>query len=616
MKRRWQQIGLACLLGLVLAAGTVYGLYHYGLKQYRAPGPLAAEATLVVPRGATLVAIGQQLEEAGVVADARLFRLGVRLTGKAHGLRAGEYAFPAGVSMEQAAQMLARGETVPRWLTVPEGLTSVEIFALVTAAEGLTGTLGEPPPEGSLLPETYRYAWNDERAELIGHMQEALQTTLAELWPQRAEGLPINTPEEAVILASIVEKETGVAEERPLVASVFVNRLRRGMRLQSDPTVVYGLTLGTAPLGRALIFRDLDQPSPYNTCRNAGVPPDPIAKSGRLWQFLTVVRIALPLADAVIGVALVRAGGGQSQVGHGPFADIDPDVRSRAAVVLAAVARSAPRPSLHLTVRVNEAQVGQKLELQLSQQFPARADRRRVQPARARRNRRIVGEGAGELDIDALSAAGDTENVLNVVGVGDGPVLEDHEVGDNFVDPMRLSVADRVPTRVRKIGEAEFRPRGGVQDDGRDVFRLAGEAEPRDVESGRASLACQSRATSQAIYEAPGMRPPCLPWAFMRLEKSSLPSLVAIEIFVGSGNPAIAHSQAVDIHSRPLPKGSKSDLRRVCPMSVTGSRSRRVGPCPPRPLAKSRYPAVVGGRFSSTGDLADATLSAASSTRT
>lgn len=281
MKRRLQQIGLACLLGVVLAAATIFGLYRYGLQQYRAPGPLAGAVTLVVPKGATLVAIGRQLEEAGVVADGRLFRLGVRLTGKANALRAGEYAFPAGVSMEQAAETLVRGETVPRWLTVAEGLTSVEIVALVTAAEGLNGELGEPPSEGSLLPETYRYAWNDERAALIGQMRDALQATLAELWPQRAEGLPIQTPEEAVILASIVEKETGVPEERPLVASVFVNRLKRGMRLQSDPTVVYGLTMGQAPLGRALTFKDLDRPSPYNTYRNGGLPPGPIANPGR-----------------------------------------------------------------------------------------------------------------------------------------------------------------------------------------------------------------------------------------------------------------------------------------------------------------------------------------------
>ncbi len=152
---------------------------------------------------------------------------------------------------------------------------------MVAAAEGLSGETGPVPPEGSLLPETYHYSWNDDRAALVERMQTGMEVVLAELWPERAEGLPINTPEEAVILASIVEKETGVAEERPLVASVFVNRLKRGMRLQSDPTVVYGLTNGQRPLGRTLTFRDLDRPSPYNTYTNGGLPPGPIANPGR-----------------------------------------------------------------------------------------------------------------------------------------------------------------------------------------------------------------------------------------------------------------------------------------------------------------------------------------------
>jgi UPF0755 protein len=205
----------------------------------------------------------------------------VRLLGSAHDLKAGEFAFPAAVSMRGALEILDRGETVARWLTVAEGLTSSEVVALVAAAEGLSGEPGPVPLEGSLLPETYHYSRDDDRAALIGRMQSDMQAVLAELWPKRAEGLPIKTPEEAVILASIVEKETGVAEERPLVASVFVNRLKRGMRLQSDPTVVYGITLGKAPLGRQLIFRDLDTPTPYNTYTNGGLPPGPIANPGR-----------------------------------------------------------------------------------------------------------------------------------------------------------------------------------------------------------------------------------------------------------------------------------------------------------------------------------------------
>jgi UPF0755 protein len=274
------------LLGGIFAALVIVVLFAgaaalVGLDRFERDGPLAEDVNLVVPRGANLSAISRLLEVSGVVEDARIFKWGVRLLGAAQNLKAGEFAFPAGVSMRGTLEILARGETVARWLTVAEGLTSTEAVALVAAAEGLSGGTGPVPPEGSLLPETYQFSYGDERAALIGRMQSDMQAALAELWPKRAEGLPIQTPEEAVILASIVEKETAVAAERPLVASVFVNRLNRGMRLQSDPTVVYGLTLGKAPLGRQLIFRDLDTPTPYNTYTNGGLPPGPIANPGR-----------------------------------------------------------------------------------------------------------------------------------------------------------------------------------------------------------------------------------------------------------------------------------------------------------------------------------------------
>ncbi len=268
-------VGLALLALLATAAAL------YGLEQFRRPGPLVEDATVVVPRGANLKKIARLLEDAGVIEDRRPFKWGVRLLGSAQNLKAGEYAFPAGVSMRGAFEILDRGETVARWLTVAEGLTSAEIVALVVSAEGLAGEPGPVPPEGSLLPETYHFSLDDDRAALVARMGEAMETALSELWPKRAEGLPVKTPEEAVILASIVEKETGVPEERPLVASVFINRLKRRMRLQSDPTVVYGMTLGKAPLGRALILRDLDRRSPYNTYLNAGLPPGPIANPGR-----------------------------------------------------------------------------------------------------------------------------------------------------------------------------------------------------------------------------------------------------------------------------------------------------------------------------------------------
>ncbi|MDJ0942923.1 MAG: endolytic transglycosylase MltG [Kiloniellales bacterium] len=263
---------------LVLIAGAaVLG----GIIRLDRPGPLQADTTVIVERGASLPAIAEELQSGGVIDDAFLFRLAARLYRVSRSLKAGEYAFPARVSMGGVIDILVSGETVIRQFTVPEGLTSAEVAGLLAGVEGLIGEIDGVPAEGSLLPETYNYAWADTRPEVVGRMQKAMDDALDELWPTRAEDLPFDTPAEAVILASIVEKETGVAEERALVAGVFVNRLRRGMRLQSDPTVVYALTGGTGPLDRALRSRDLRVDNPYNTYGNAGLPPGPIANPGR-----------------------------------------------------------------------------------------------------------------------------------------------------------------------------------------------------------------------------------------------------------------------------------------------------------------------------------------------
>ena len=274
----WAKAGAIAAALLILVAGAaVLG----GIFRLDRPGPLQADTTVIVERGASLTAIAENLQSGGVIDDAFLFRLSARLYRVSRSLKAGEYAFPARVSMGGVIDILVSGETVIRQFTVPEGLTSAEVMTLIAGVEGLVGELDGVPAEGSLLPETYNYAWADARPDIVGRMEKAMADTLAELWPTRAEGLPIDTPAEAVILASIVEKETGVAEERPLVAGVFINRLRRGMRLQSDPTVVYALTGGTGPLDRALRSRDLRVDNPYNTYGNAGLPPGPIANPGR-----------------------------------------------------------------------------------------------------------------------------------------------------------------------------------------------------------------------------------------------------------------------------------------------------------------------------------------------
>jgi UPF0755 protein len=216
-----------------------------------------------------------------VIEHPLLFVAGARLTDRAARLKAGEFAFPAGVSAERALDIVVSGKTVARKLTVPEGLTSREIVRLVRAAEGLTGAIDAVPAQGTLLPETYHYRYGDRRSDLIDRMRTAQDALLAELWPKRAEDLPYEDRRDAVILASIVEGETAAPGERALVAGVFVNRLERGMRLQSDPTVRFALTEGERELDRALTRQDWKLEHPYNTYRIDGLPPGPINHPGR-----------------------------------------------------------------------------------------------------------------------------------------------------------------------------------------------------------------------------------------------------------------------------------------------------------------------------------------------
>jgi UPF0755 protein len=276
----WRLLTLATFAVSILV--VVGGLIaFFAIDRFDRAGPLAADTVIFIPQGSGVETIARQLHRAGAIEDPLVFRIGVRLLRAGRELRAGEYLFPAALSNRDAIDLLRSGETVVRRLTLAEGLTSREIVALVEGAEALEGRVETAPPEGSLLPETYHYARGDRRGELVARMGRARAKLLSELWPGRAPNLPVATPEEAVILASIVEKETGVASERPLVASVFVNRLQKGMRLQSDPTVVYGLTGGKGPLGRSLTRKDLQAPSPYNTYLNRGLPPGPIANPGR-----------------------------------------------------------------------------------------------------------------------------------------------------------------------------------------------------------------------------------------------------------------------------------------------------------------------------------------------
>lgn len=255
----------------------------WALLMARHAGPLGTPKTvLIAPRTGTTDMAGL-LQREGVINHRYIFILTVILKGDLGELQAGEYEFPARINVFGVVDKIARGDVVQHMFTVPEGLTSHEIIALLQQVPDLTGDVPQPvPADGTLLPETYAYIRGTTRVALIERMQKHMTDTVAELWAKRPADFKLKTPLELVTLASIVEKETGIAAERPMVASVFHNRLNLGMKLQSDPTVIYALTHGTGPLGRALTIKDLEKTaSPYNTYMYATLPPGPIANPGR-----------------------------------------------------------------------------------------------------------------------------------------------------------------------------------------------------------------------------------------------------------------------------------------------------------------------------------------------
>jgi UPF0755 protein len=276
---------LLFLLLVVLGGAVAGGGLWWATARWRAGGPTTEDVVVTIPRGTGLRRITAILAEAGLLAEAAdrlIFPLRITLDGQASSLKAGEYAVPAGASLADLAAMLTTGAGVVHYpLTVPEGLTTADILRLVRAMPELEGDVTLAPPEGALLPETYLFQRADSRDGALHRMMDAMDDALADLWPERDADLPLATPEEAVILASIVEKETAVAAERPRVAAVFINRLRLGMPLQSDPTVIYGLAPETGRLDRPLLLKDLRADHPYNTYTRGGLPPGPIANPGR-----------------------------------------------------------------------------------------------------------------------------------------------------------------------------------------------------------------------------------------------------------------------------------------------------------------------------------------------
>ena len=264
----------------ILIAGTVVLAIGAGylIQAFSSPGPLKADTIVIVPRGAGLNVISAELQRAGVISNARAFAITARLKGDAANIRAGEFSFTSQISMSTVLQLIVSGKTVQRRVTVPEGLASRQVMALLNAAEGLEGDLNIVPDEGTLLPDTYFYSLWDAREGVLQRMKDRQSEAIAALMATPRLNLVLDEAD-LVTLASIVEKETGVSTERARVAAVFLNRLDKRMRLQSDPTVIYGLT-GGEPLGRSLRRSELEGDTPYNTYVIRGLPPGPIANPG------------------------------------------------------------------------------------------------------------------------------------------------------------------------------------------------------------------------------------------------------------------------------------------------------------------------------------------------
>ena len=269
---------------IFLAVCAVVAAYYWVKVKFDKPGPLATSTVVVIPRGEGVSAIAERLQRDGVIDDRRLFMTSIiyfkYLRGKGT-LKAGEYEFPKQATMRQVLDTVVEGKSIEHKVTLAEGLTSYQIVQRLLAHPELKGEVTEIPAEGSLLPDTYRFGRNDTRQNVIERMQAAQRKFLDKVWPTRSEDIVVQTPEEALILASIVEKETGIADERPTIAAVFQNRLRKNMRLQSDPTIIYGLVGGKGALDGPIMREDLDKQTAYNTYQINGLPPTPIANPGR-----------------------------------------------------------------------------------------------------------------------------------------------------------------------------------------------------------------------------------------------------------------------------------------------------------------------------------------------
>ncbi len=280
-------IGIFVVFSTLSVIGAV-GTFWWASQKFTKSGDFDSSATITIPSGSNIGGIAQILKNEELIDNPMLFTIAGRFTGQATRLKAGEYDIPAYASMKDILDLIESGKVVLRQITIREGLTNWEIKQILLAHDGLEeGTELKMKAEGMYLPETYSYQQGDTAADILNRMNAALEKTLDEAWENRAPDLPLNTKEEALTLASIIEKETAVPDERRKVAGVFINRLKRGIALQTDPTVIYALTMGKhendgkGPLGRRLLKKDLKVDSPYNTYKYAGLPPTPIANAGK-----------------------------------------------------------------------------------------------------------------------------------------------------------------------------------------------------------------------------------------------------------------------------------------------------------------------------------------------
>jgi UPF0755 protein len=480
--------GLSGLLTFVLAIGLLgVGVLVWSVVESRKPGPLAADKIVVIEREDDSGTIGEQLERAGVVDSALWFSAMTMLDGSRSSLKRGEYAFKAGVSLRQVEAELIAHKVVQHKLTIPEGLTSDQVVERLRDDDVLVGEVKEPPREGSLLPDTYLFELGDTRQAELTRMAKAQAKLVDEIWAKRAPDLPIKSPGELITLASIVEKETGKADERARVAGVFVNRLQKHMRLQSDPTIVYGLVFGKGTLGHPITKAELDQPTPYNTYNIDGLPPGPICNPGKA----ALEAVANPIRTKELYFVADGTGGHAfaetldqhlKNVAH--WRQVEQDAKDRLAPDATPTPASTPTPAKHGALDGVDPAIFGAVALgdapvdsgPLATRLGKLAQNRKAAAALLGRDGALSATRAAGASLDAIGAV--------VTGVNDAPQTQafpDEQGPDGPAQPVAsvplsaAALADQKARIARYVGAGPADPRfiGPVDP------RVVGHADPR-----------------------------------------------------------------------------------------------------------------------------------------